>query len=297
MRQRRHPEQNYFAIYMDGKTLRFAIDATKPILPLPFPEIEDVSIGSKCLAACPYCYTSATKHGSNHGDVVRKVLDHYGSMDENCRPFQVAIGGEGEPTMHPDFVGVLEAFHSLGITPNYTTNGMHLSDTILDATKTYCGGVAVSCHSHLEKVWRRAAKTYADAGVKTCLHVIVGEPGTADEFWRIYDSTDDIHYYVALPYMAAGRGKRVETESEWDGFFAEAVARMVEDVSYGALFYDYFLRKPDAPSALGVSLYEPEVLSGYRIMDDSYRLLRKSSYDLRPKFDSGAQLGEISLTT
>ena len=75
---------------------------------------------------------------------------------EEHRPYQVAIGGAGEPTLHPDFCEVLKTSRELDIMPNYTTNGMHLSDKILYATKEYCGGVAVSTHKHLK--WGKAVE-------------------------------------------------------------------------------------------------------------------------------------------
>ena len=283
-RQRRFVEENYHAIFNNGKTLRFAIDPSKPILPLRYPEILDISINNRCLAACDFCYVSALKTGINYENVVEKHIDLFGNMSLNEKPLQLAYGGEGEPTMHPDFPEVLKTTHDLQIMPNYTTNAMHLSDKIIDATSKYCGGVAISCHPHLKKIWEKGVKKLNEAGINTCLHIILGGPGSNDEFWRIYDSIKNIHYYVVLPYMVAGRAKKIDAEREWNLFFKEALVRKPDDVSFGALFYDYFLRNREIMTKLNVSIYEPEVLSGYRIFDDSYKLLRKSSYDLSPKF-------------
>ena len=287
MRQRIHPEENYRAIFNNGKTLRFAIDPQNPIKPLKYPEILDLAINNVCLANCPYCYVSALKTGKNFDNVVEKHLDLFGNMSLNERPFQVAYGGAGEPTMHPDFPEVLKTMHELEIMPNYTTNAMHLTDKVVEATVKYAGGAAISCHPHLEKVWRKGIKTLTEANVETCLHIIVGENGSNEDFWRIYDSTDKIRYYVALPYMASGRAKKIDTEKELNKFFAEIEKRKATDISFGALFHNYFLKNPDITKKIGISLYEPEVLSGYRIFDDSFQLLRKSSYDLSPKFAQG----------
>ena len=79
MRERRFEQENYYAIFNKGKTLRFAIDSTRPILPLRFPEIEDVSLGTKCLANCSYCYTSAIRNGELYPNVVDKIRDYYGN--------------------------------------------------------------------------------------------------------------------------------------------------------------------------------------------------------------------------
>ena len=91
-------------------------------------------------------------------------------------------------------------------------------------------------------------------------------------------------WFSVLPYMAVGRGKAVEVEGEWDIFFKEACDRKVTNLAFGAHFYEYFLRNLALMREIGVSVYEPEVLSGYRLLDDSFNLLRKSSYDLSPKF-------------
>lgn len=284
-RKRINKEANYFAVFHQKKTHRFTFRPGQPIAPLRYPELEDVSLGSKCLANCPFCYTSAIKNGTTHDRPVEKVLEYYGGLELNERPFQLAFGGEGEPTMHPEFGDVMEACYGLQIMPNYTTNGMHLSQAILDTTRKYCGGVAVSCHPHLEKVWQQAVRAYLDAGIHTCLHIIVGEPGSNERFWRIAQEWPDVNYLVALPYMTAGRAQEVDVEPEWHAFFACLEERRIRNVAFGALFYSFFNKFPDIPRRIGIELYEPEVLSGYRILDDSYRTLRRSSYDLRPKFD------------
>jgi hypothetical protein len=231
------------------------------------------------------CYVNALKSGKQHSNVVEKLLDLYENEPLNNRPFQVAWGGEGEPTSHPDFPAILETCAALQILPNYTTNGLHLTDKILQATKTYCGGVAVSCHAHLEKVWRKAAQTLVQQDVKTCLHIIVGEEGSAQRFWDIYNSTDSILYYVALPYQATGRAKAIETEREWHKFFKMLGESKVTNVALGALFYEFLGKYPQYALSAGYSIYEPELFSGYRIFDENYKVLRKSSYNLDPKFE------------
>ena len=283
MRSRATKENNYFALFSEGKTLRFAIDPSKPITPLIHPEIEDVSLGTKCFAGCPYCYTSAISSGVLYTDVVEKIKKSYGSLPEDQRPFQIAIGGGGEPTLHPEFVEVLKAVAELGVLPNYTTNGMHLTEEILEVTKEFCGGVAVSCHPHLEKIWREALRKFTSKGIKTCLHIIVGEPGSSEKFWEIYDSTDDIYCYVCLPYQAVGRAKKIETEKEWDVFFSEAIDRKVEDIAVGAPFFEYLQKHQEIVDQMGIGIYEPEMFSGYRKLDENFETVLISSYNPTPK--------------
>jgi MoaA/NifB/PqqE/SkfB family radical SAM enzyme len=285
MRIRNFPELNYRAIFTKtGKTIRTKYDRSKPFGQQLYPEISDISFGTKCLANCTYCYTSAIKSGENYIDLVSKIKSLYGSMTMNERPFQVACGGGGEPTLHPDFVPAMQAFYDLGIMPNYTTNGMHLSPEVLQATKEICGGVALSFHPHIEKVFWKAIKDFNSVGIKPNIHLIVGEPGSADQVVRFYENHfDEIDYLVLLPYQAVGRGAQIEVEGEWNKLFHLLKTYKKDKLAFGALFYEYLQANEDTLGHLDLDMYEPEVFSGYRLLDDSFETLRKSSYDLRPK--------------
>lgn len=284
---REFKDRNYKAIFNEstGQTIRISINKNAPVLPLEHPELLDISFGTKCLANCSFCYTSAIKNGVNYTNIVEKIHNWWGPLSENERPFQVAIGGGGEPTLHPEFSAAVKAFRELGIMPNYTTNAMHLTTDVLKATIDYCGGVAISCHPHLDKIWKKGVKTLTDAGIRTNLHIIVGEPGTTDRFWQIVEEFNDIvEYFVLLPYQAAGRAKKVETESEWYKLFDSLLERNQKNIAFGALFYPFILDNKEKYKSFEISLYEPETMSGYVMMEDGDMVIRKSSYDLRPKF-------------
>ena len=127
MKTRVFPEHNYKGFYFNNNTVRIAIDPTKPITELIYPEFYDVKITDKCHGKCPYCYMDSKPDDSNYENVLGKISDFFGIMSENEKPFQVAIGG-GEPTDCPDFINSLELFHNLGITPNNTTKGMFIDN-------------------------------------------------------------------------------------------------------------------------------------------------------------------------
>lgn len=283
---REFKEKNYRALFnkRTGQTLRIALDPKKPIGSLQYPELLDVSFGTKCFANCSFCYTSAIKNGVNYSNLVQKISDWFGVLDENQRPFQVAIGGGGEPTLHPEFPAAVKRFSELGIMPNYTTNAMHLTDEVMEATTTYCGGVAISCHPHLDKVWKKGIETLTNAKVRTNVHIIVGEPGSADRFWEIYNEFNGlVEYFVILPYQAAGRAAEVNTRSEWIKLFDSLLEERPANIAFGALFYPFIMENADKYKAFDISLYEPEVMSGYLMMEDGEMSIRRSSYDLRPK--------------
>lgn len=271
------PENNYKAFFFNGKTLRCAIDPKKPITELEHPEFYDIKITSQCThGRCEYCYMDSTHNGLHAKNIVEKINSYFGKMDVNQRPFQVAIGG-GEPTEHPEFIECLKAFYDLGIMPNYTTNGVFVQNyyryvqnhyrytpsEIFEATKKYCGGVAVSCHSHLRHHWNMAARKFSEAGIKLYFHLIISDPDSSDRFRKIYDQWYDIvDHFVLLPYSSSGRACKKDVDWEY------LISVMPEDttkVAFGAGFYQQLL---DNPGNLNVSLYEPESMSKFLDLND-----------------------------
>lgn len=274
MRTRIEEKSNYKAIFSDGMTMRFPIDRDKPITELEYPEFYDIGINTICKAGCPWCYTSAKQNGINFNNVVQKIHRFFGSMDENQKPYQVAIGGSGEPTLHPDFIKVLEAFHLLDIVPNYTTNGMHLTDEIIAATKEYCGGVALSCHPHITKVWKDAANKLIENHIITNFHIIISDKESIDMLDSIYkEYKGGVDYFVLLPYMQVGRGA-IE-KKEIDHQYLEFWMRMQddkEDLAFGANFHGWLTGHAE----YGVSLYPPESMSKYLLLDDELSIYNNS---------------------
>jgi organic radical activating enzyme len=279
IKKRSFPEHNYRAVYLNGKTMRFAIDPTKPITELDYPEFLDVKITSKCDGKCPWCYMDSKPEDQHAANLIGKIDSYFGSLTQNQKPFQVAIGG-GEPTCHPDFVECLKAFHSHGICPNYTTNGMWVNQgnaqSVIKNTKMFCGGVAVSCHPHLKPYWEHAAKLYADVAIKLNFHIIISDKDSVDRFIEIYEEwTDKIDYFVLLPYGAQGRA--VEKDIDWD-YFVEKAPQNSSKLAFGANFYPYLMKNQ---KHFDVSLYEPEIMS--KFMDMSDMSIHKSSFSLNER--------------
>lgn len=73
MKIRTFPEKNYKAIYFNGKTIRIALDPSKPIQELDFPEFLDVKLTGKCFGKCEYCAHPDTLVKTEKGDV--KITD------------------------------------------------------------------------------------------------------------------------------------------------------------------------------------------------------------------------------
>lgn len=267
---------DYKAFFTDSyKTLRF----TKAIPKTP--ELLDVAINDKCLANCSYCYTSATKSGSNFDDICDKAKSIWGSMELNDRPFQIAIGGAGEPTMHPDFPEFVKTIKELGIVPNYTTNGMHLSEDVLKATESYCGGVALSWHPHIEKVFHAAVSKLKLLKTKLNVHVIIGTKQSLIDLKQLYEQYKNVFdYFVILPYQAVGRASEIDVKFIWIEAFEWIKTVNSKQFAFGALFYD-FLKINDV--GLEMSIYNPDVYSGYVLLNNNYNKIYKSSYELTEK--------------
>ena len=189
---------NYKAVFFNGKTIRQRLDPSKPITAPKYAEIEDVSINSKCLASCHYCYTSALKSGSNFDNIIIKAHRVWGIREENDKPFQIAIGGAGEPTMHPMFSEFCETVKSIGIMPNYTTNGMHLSEEVLRTTEDVCGGVALSWHPHIEKVYHKAIEKLSRLNTKLNTHIILGDEKSFQDLKLIYEKYNHLLDYLVI---------------------------------------------------------------------------------------------------
>jgi MoaA/NifB/PqqE/SkfB family radical SAM enzyme len=294
MRTRREDAANYSAVFINGKTIRIPLDRTKPITELHFPEFYDISPGTKCSGGCDYCYAGALKTGVHYTNLAEKVRNFFGRMTLNQRPFQVAIGGQQEPLENPEFWDMVRAFRELNIVPNYTTNGMFVNDRNIELTKELAGGVAVTMHPHLEKFWRRALARFAEAKVKLNVHTIISDAKSVDETAQLYKEYVDsgmVDYFVLLPYMPYGHAKNNPKAIDYD-YFYNWLKTIYKDgkVAFGANFYNFIVKHS---AEFNVSLYPPEIMSKYLVMDDRMAVTN-NSFEQKPvnfTHETGCTLG------
>lgn len=260
------PESNYRAIWCNGKTLRFTLDNSKPIIELKYPEFYDIKVTGNCEGNCPYCYMDSKKE-EHYDDIIEKVRNFFKNMTPNELPFQVALGG-GEPTTHPKFIELLKVLkEEFDICPNYTTNGMFYDkenwQEIIQATAEYCGGVAISCHPHLESYWHNAASAFRAHRIKLNFHIIISDKKSIDEFVKIYEYwKNKVDYFVLLPY--GNQGRAPEKEIDWN-YLVEQLPTDQSKIAFGANFYPYLLK---GGHNIKVSLYEPEMMSKFLDLKD-----------------------------
>lgn len=209
-------DQCKWATYFDPNTgfyLRQELGDKEPFW-APLPELLDISITDKCSKGCTYCYQNATPQGQHMSvDDYRTILSQTEGHVSQC-----ALGG-GEPTEHPEFIEILRTTREdFGIVPSYTTNGepRTLTDQIIEATKRYCGAVAVSWHKGPQKL--DAIQRFINAGVKTNIHFIVGQD-TIDEAIKMIEEKpfpDGINAIIFLLHKPVGRAAHGKNVLEFD---------------------------------------------------------------------------------
>jgi hypothetical protein len=275
IKRRIEKEANYSAVFFDGKTLRIPLNPSKPITELRYPEFYDLSFGDKCVTGkCPWCYAKGNPKGKHYSNIVGKIEKYFGSMTENQRCFQVAVGGQQEPLEHPEFWDAMKLLKSLDIVPNYTTNGVLFDENVVNKTREHCGGVAITLHPHLEDDWRKALDLAIKCKLKVNIHFIVSDEDSVDRLITLYNEYNGkIDYFVLLPYMNVGFAAKNPKTIAYDKLAAwlDSVQNYA-NIAFGANFYKFL----NTNKRWDVSLYPPEILSKYLVLDDNMNLYNNS---------------------
>jgi hypothetical protein len=139
----------------------------------------------------------------------------------------------------------------------------------METTLRYVNGVAISCHPHLN--WRKGAQILIDAGVYTNFHIIINDEASVDRLLSIRDEfRGRVKYFVLLPQMAQGRAKSGFNQQTWE-YLRAKLGDCDQDIAFGALLHPY-LQDVD----WDISIYDPESMSKYLVMDDSMKLYPSS---------------------
>ena len=169
-----HKSQHYKLIF--NQDTGFQLRSEYKGYPEPFwsedgPELLDLSITSYCERECAFCYRSAGKNGKHMAFAdVCNVIDQAKSVGV----LQIALGG-GNPNQHPQFIKILKNIRGNGIVPSYTSNGEEVTNDILQATKEYCGAMALSVYPPVEENFIKLVERIIDMGIKLNLHVILSK--------------------------------------------------------------------------------------------------------------------------
>lgn len=291
---RKFPEHNYYAVW-NGKslmTIRFGESVAKE-LPASESEFYDIGINTKCNHNCKFCYVDAKRTGINFPDICETWNKWMNTFKEDVvgnnliktnKPFQIAIGSTGEPTIHPDFCNFLENVYNSNVVPNYTTNGITLakddeySEKILTYTEQYVAGVAVSCNEDIESIWKKAVKKLSKIDVHINLHVIISDMDSVLRFINLWKEYKDIvKYFVLLPMMPSGRSSEGVKPYVFEFMENSILGYNMKNVAFGAHFIDSLYT-----SKVKTYLYPAESLSKNIILTKNCIKITPSSFNLTP---------------
>lgn len=202
------------------------------------------------------------------------------------KPFQIAVGSTGEPTIHPDFPKFLKTVYETGVVPNYTTNGIILasdtkqSEEILEATRNYVGGVAISYgNKKIRAQADKAIEKLLDKGeCKVMIHHLIYDNVSVDELLEAEKKWENkIHYHVLLPIKQHGRSTKEMTEETFLYLVDKINENNLTNLSFGMWFLP-FMRK--YPGSIKCWDYPEETYSSNALIKQDGVYITPSSYNL-----------------
>jgi MoaA/NifB/PqqE/SkfB family radical SAM enzyme len=140
-----------------------------------FPTLLDIGIMGHCPNKCPFCY-------QDHIHEEHMKLEDYKNIIDQIKheTNQVALGGRGDPNLHPNFKEIIEYTVNNNVVANYTTSGLNLTESQIEISKM-CGAVAVSAYD--KSFTFDALNKLIDANIITNIHMI----GCRSNYEKIID--------------------------------------------------------------------------------------------------------------
>lgn len=224
-----HPKQHYRTLFHQGTG--FFVRKEDEGFSEPFwsedgPELLDVSITNYCENGCSFCYRQSSVDGWHMPmqDMHKIII-----QASEAGVMQMAIGG-GNPNQHPQFIEILKSVRESGIVPTYTSNGNGLTDEILEATRKYCGAIAVSAYPPYGR-YEELTEHIRSFGIKVNLHVIL-KRDTIDVLIQWMKEPprwfDNINAVIVLNYKPIGNyAQDLVIDKEKIAVFYESVSKCV----------------------------------------------------------------------
>ena len=201
-----HPAQHYKTVFSrkTGLFVRLEDDGyEEPFWSEDGPELLDLSITNYCERCCDFCYRQANPSGKH---MPLEDVEAVVKQAKECGVLQIALGG-GNPNQHPEFVEILRLIREQGIVPSYTSNGEGLTDEILEATKRYCGAMALSLYPPCDR-YGEMVRRIAEYGIKLNLYVIL-KSDTVDLLTTWFQEAPEwfsyINAVIVLNYKPIGK--------------------------------------------------------------------------------------------
>lgn len=200
-------DYHFLADSQTGLTMRWGKTLEENPNWAPVPELADISISNHCSKRCSYCYRNSIPNNEfmslNQYCQVLDSLNHplYGNV------FQVAIGG-GEPLEHPDFLKIIDATLQRKIVPNFTTNGIFLTDETCNALRGKVGAVALSVNK-LKELQQDKLQLLYKHNIRTNIHYVLSIQNITEAIdivsGKYTKELEGINAIIFLTYKPAGR--------------------------------------------------------------------------------------------
>lgn len=178
------------------------------------PTLLDVGIMGHCKNKCTICYQGDKKEPHMTLTNFKRIID-----ETKHHVNQIALGGRGDPNLHPKFKQIVEYARNNGVIPNYTTSGNGLTKRHVEISKM-CGAVAVS--DYRQPFTFKAFKMFTDAKIKTNVHFVLSRASLGDakkilygynpwkesnnSYQKLFD-INKLNGVVFLLFKPQGRGK------------------------------------------------------------------------------------------
>ncbi|MBE6824752.1 MAG: radical SAM protein [Ruminococcaceae bacterium] len=200
-----------------------------------FPELLDVGIMGNCHAASMGICSASGVDCYQNAPINRRSnmsLKDYLSIINQCKnkTFQIALGGAGDPNKHEKFEEILIETTNARIVPNLTTSGYMITEHEIELMRKYCGAVAVSFYSKLDKNKVETNPLTIDvinklisAGCVTNIHYVVSKSNIDEAIFRLKNNLfpKGANAIVFLLYKPVGMASKNNTISVYDKKYLE----------------------------------------------------------------------------
>lgn len=174
----------------------------------PFgPEILDLEISEgKCLGKCKFCYKENGADANTHHLTLEEFKTIFHKMPKTLT--QIAFG-ICDVDSNPDFFAMMEYAKENGVIPNYTCNGIGVTEEIAEQTAKLCGAVAVSLVNK-EKSYETIRKFLKKGMTQVNMHFMLSEETYEKAFKVVEEISSDpsmkgFNAIVFLQYKPKGK--------------------------------------------------------------------------------------------
>lgn len=202
-----HKDENYYTLFNKNTGLFIRCEHKgfqEPFWDKTGPELLDIAITNWCDKGCSFCYRDSSKEGKH-----MKIEDFEEILRQakEAGVFQIALGG-GNPNQHPQFTEMLKlAREKYGIVPSYTTNGKGMTKDVIEATRKYCGAVAVSLYNPYNE-FKKCIDLLVKNNIKTNIHYVLSSKSVDSAIDLLTNKENDlskINAIIFLNYKPVGK--------------------------------------------------------------------------------------------